>query len=79
VSLDSEARSLFSEYTQSELMQAFEKECGTVPSMESLALVMEPHPAYTQVIVDRIVLRIRFLNDAGEHEKFILLQLAAGC
>ena len=79
VSLDSEARRLFSEYAQSELMQAFEERCGKVPSMESLALVMEPHPAHTQVVVDRIVLRIRFLNDSGEHEKFILLQLATGC
>ena len=79
MSLDSEARRLFSEYAQSELMQAFEERCGKVPSMESLALVMEPHPAHTQVVVDRIVLRIRFLNDSGEHEKFILLQLATGC
>ena len=79
VPLDSEARTLFSEYTPSELMQAFEKECGKMPSMESLALVMEPHPSYTQVVVDRIVLRVRFLNDSGEHDKFILLQLATGC
>ena len=79
VPLDSEARTMFSEYTPSELMQAFEKECGKVPSMESLALVMEPHPSYTQVVVDRIVLRVRFLNDSGEHDKFILLQLATGC
>ena len=79
VSLDSEERGLFSEYTQSELIEAFEEECGPVPSMESLALVMEPHPAQAQVVVDRIVLRVRFLNDSEEHDKYILLQLAAGC
>ncbi len=79
VSLDSEERGLFSEYTQTELIQAFEKRCGKVPSMESLALVMEPHPSQAQVVVDRIVLRVRFLNDSGERNKFILLQLAVGC
>ena len=79
MSLDSEARTLFSEYTQPEVMQAFEEECGKVPSMETLSLVMEPHPANAQVVVDRVVLRVRFLNDSGEHDKFILLQLATGC
>ena len=79
VSLDSEERRKFSEYTQTELIQAFEEGCGTVPSMESLALVMEPHPDQAQVVVDRIVLRVRFINDSEEHYKFILLQLATGC
>ena len=65
--------------TPAELTQAFEKTCGQVPSQESLALVMEPHPSHVQVVVDRIVLRVRFLNDSVQRDKFIVLQLASGC
>ena len=79
VSLDSEQRSVFSEYTQSELTKEFEKECGEVPSMESLQFVMEPSPRNTQIIVDRIVLRIKFKNLYGIYDKFILFQLSGGC
>lgn len=79
VSLDEEERKLFSPYTSAELTQAFEKTCGQVPSKESLALVMEPHPSHVQVVVDRIVLRVRFLNDSGQRDKFIVLQIASGC
>ena len=79
VSLDSEERGLFSEYTQTELTQAFEKSCGKVPNMKSQSLVMEPHPGHAQVIVDRIVLRVRFQTETDSQEKFILLQLSGGC
>ena len=79
VSLDNDERKLFSPYTADELTQAFEKTCGQVPSMESLALVMEPHPDHVQVVVDCIVLRVRFLNDSGQRDKFIVLQIASGC
>ena len=79
VSLDNDEQKLFSPYTADELTQAFEKTCGQVPSMESLALVMEPHPDHVQVVVDCIVLRVRFLNDSGQRDKFIVLQIASGC
>ena len=79
VSLDSEQRSVFSEYTQTELIKEFEKECGKVPSMETLQFVMEPSPRNTQVVVDRIVLRIRFKNLSGIYDKFILFQISGGC
>ena len=79
VSLESEQRSVFSEYTQTELTKEFEKECGKVPSMETLQFVMEPSPRNTQIVVDRIVLRISFKNLSGIYEKFILFQISGGC
>ena len=77
--LDEDEQKLFSPYTPAELTQAFEKTCGQIPSKESLALVMEPHPSHVQVVVDCIVLRVRFLNESGQRDKFIVLQLASGC
>ena len=79
VSLDREQRSLFSDYTQPELIKEFEKQCGKVPSIESLEMLMEPSPRNTQIVVDRIVLRIRFKNWSGTYDKFILLQISGGC
>ncbi len=79
VSIDIEQRSLFSEYTQTELIKAFEKECGKVPSKESIKIVMEPSPKNTKIVVDRIILRIRFKNLSGIFDKFIIFQLSGGC
>ena len=78
-SLNREERTRFSDYNETDLIQAFERRCGAVPSAASQSLIMEPSPDHVQVVVDCIVLRVRFENTGGTHEKFVLLKPASGC
>jgi len=78
-SINEEEKQRFLEYDETELIEAFEHVCGIVPTKNTNSLVMEPSPSHVRVVVDCIVLRIKFICPSGNKEKFIIFQLSEGC
>ena len=70
----------FPEHTQEELRSAFSTEClwPGAPPIEELS-PMEPHPDDTRIVLDRIVLRVRYDGPSGPGEKHLLLMMPSGC
>lgn len=70
----------FPEHTQEELRTAFTTEClwPGAPSIEELS-PMEPHPDDTRIVLDRIVLRVRYDGPSGPGEKHLLMMVPSGC
>ena len=70
----------FPEHTQEELRTAFSTECRWpgAPPIEELS-PMEPHPDDTRVVLDRIVLRVRYDGPSGPGEKQLVMMVPRGC
>ena len=70
----------FPKHTPEELRTAFTTEClwPGAPPIEELS-PMEPHPDDTRIVLDRIVLRVRYDGPSGPGEKHLLLMMPSGC
>ena len=78
-SISEKEKLLFLEYNETDIIEAFEQVCGRIPTKDINSLVMEPSPSHVRVVVDCIVLRIKFICPSGNKEKFIIFQLSEGC
>ncbi|MGB2189620.1 MAG: hypothetical protein ACPH0C_01155, partial [Flavobacteriales bacterium] len=69
----------FNAFEQDELLRAFEAECGAYNPEVDHSLIAVPSPYSPLVVVDCIVLRVRFEGPSGIGENVITLKLASGC
>ena len=75
-SLEPGEASLFPAYTEAELEQAFASVCGANPTDPGSP---EPSLSHFRVVVERIVIRVRFEGPSGSGSKFLILYVASGC
>ena len=79
VSLNADEKRQFNAFEQGELLAAFEAECGAYDPEDDHTLIAVPSPYSPLVVVDCIVLRVRFEGPTGGGENVIILKLASGC
>ena len=79
VSLNANEKGRFHAFEQGELLAAFEAECGAYNPEDDHSLIAVPSPYSPLVVVDCIVLRVRFESPSGGGENVITLKLASGC
>lgn len=75
-SLEPGEASLFPAYTEAELEQAFASVCGANPTDPSSP---EPSLGHFRVVVERIVIRVRFEGPSRSGAKYLILYVANGC
>ena len=74
--LDPGGETMFPPYSEKALREAFDATCGTHNDRPSGP---EPHVDRKRVVVERVVIRIRFEGPSGGGMKCLILQIANGC